>query len=62
MIGIIIHRNLLIKYYLCFELFFFVLSLIMLFCSMSISIICLVLYFLISTTFEVVLGLSILCL
>jgi len=60
MIGMIIHRNLLLKFFLCYEIFFFTISVIMLFCACNMNKIILVLLFLVSTTFEVVLGLSVL--
>ena len=60
MIGMIIDRHFLLKFYLCYETCFFTISVIMLLCSCEINEIILVLYFLWNTTFEVVLGLSVL--
>jgi len=58
-IGMIIHRNLFIKFFLCFESFFFIISVIILIWSCSINGIIIILYLLWNSTFEVILGLTI---
>jgi hypothetical protein len=60
MIGMMIDRKLLLKFFLCYELFFFILSVIMLGCSCEINVMIIVLFLLWNSTFEVVLGLSVL--
>jgi len=58
-IGMIIHRNLFIKFFLCFESFFFIISVIILIWSSSLNVIIIILYLIWNSTFEVVLGLTI---
>ena len=59
-IGMIIYRNLLLKFFLCLETFFFIISVIVLISSIKINGIIIVLYLLWNSTFEVILGLTIL--
>jgi len=60
MIGMMIDRKLLLKFFLCYELFSFILSVIMLGCSCEINVMIIVLFLLWNSTSEVVLGLSVL--
>ena len=55
----IIHRILLVKFILCFESFFFIISVIIMIWSCSINGIIIILYLLWNSTFEVILGLTI---
>nr|YP_010729741.1 Nad4L [Calcarina hispida]WEF49981.1 Nad4L [Calcarina hispida] len=59
-IGMIIYRNLLLKFFLCFESFIFIISVIIIIWSCSIFNYIVVLYLLWNPTFEVILGLTIL--
>jgi len=56
----IIDRYILLKFFLCYELFFFILSVIMLIYSIDINVMILIFYLLLNSTFEIILGLSIL--
>nr|YP_010729724.1 Nad4L [Neorotalia gaimardi]WEF49964.1 Nad4L [Neorotalia gaimardi] len=58
--GMIIYRNLLLKFFLCFESFIFIISVIIITWSCSIFGYIVVLYLLWNPTFEVILGLTIL--
>jgi hypothetical protein len=60
MIGMMIDRKLLLKFFLCYELFFFILSVIMLGSSCEINVMIILLFLLWNSTSEVVLGLSVL--
>ncbi len=60
MIGMIIDRFILLKFFLCYEIFFFTISVIMLIYSVDINVMILVFYLLSNSTFEVILGLSVL--
>ena len=60
MIGMIIDRNIVIKFFLCYETFVFTISIIMIICSCEINELILILFLLWNSTFEVVLGLSVL--
>ena len=57
-IGMIKYRNLLLKFFLCFESFFFIMSVIVMIWSCSSNGIIIVLYLLWNSTFEVILGLT----
>ena len=59
-IGMNIHRNLLLKFFLCFESFLFIISVIISIWSHSINGIIILLYLLWNPTFEIILGLTIL--
>ena len=58
MIGMIIYRNLLLKFFLCFESFFFIISVIIIIWSCSSNGVIIILYLLWNSTFEVILGLT----
>lgn len=60
MIGMIIDRFILLKFFLCYEILFFTISVIMLMYSVDINVMILVFYLLSNSTFEVILGLSVL--
>ena len=60
MIAMIIDLNLWLKFFLCYETFFFTISVIMILCTCEINEMIIVLFLLWNTTFEVVLGLSVL--
>ena len=62
LIGMIIDRYILLKFFLCYEIFFFTISVIMLIYSVDINVMILVFYLLSNSTFEVILGLSVLLL
>ena len=62
LIGMIVDRYILLKFFLCYELFFFTLSVIMLIYSIDINVLIIVFYLLGNSTFELILGLSILIL
>ena len=57
-IGMILNRNLLLKFFLCFESFFFIMSTIIIIWSCSSNGIIIILYLLWNSTFEVILGLT----
>ena len=57
-IGMILNRNLLLKFFLCFESFFFIMSIIIIIWSCSSNGIIIILYLLWNSTFEVILGLT----
>jgi hypothetical protein len=60
LIGLIIDRYILLKFFLCYETFFFTISVIMLIYSVDINVMILVFYLLSNSSIEVILGLSIL--
>ena len=60
LIGLIIDRYILLKFFLCYETFFFTISVIMLIYSVDINVMILVFYLLSNSKFEVILGLIIL--
>ena len=60
MIAVIIDLNLWLKFFLCYETFFFTMSVIMILCTCEINEMIIVLFLLWNTTFEVILGLSVL--
>lgn len=62
LIGLIVDRYILLKFFLCYETFFFTISVIMLIYSVDINVMILVFYLLSLSAFEVILGLSILLL
>ena len=57
-IGMILNRNLLLKFFLCFESFFSIMSIIIIIRSCSSNGIIIILYLLWNSTFEVILGLT----
>lgn len=59
-IGMIIYRNLLLKFFLCFESSLFIISITLMILSCSINGIIIILYPLWNPTFEIILGLTIL--
>lgn len=59
LIGLIIDRQQLLKFFICYELFFFTLSVILLIYSIEMNGMILVFYLLSNSTFEVIIGLSI---
>jgi hypothetical protein len=54
----IIYRNLILKFFVCFETFIFILTVIILIWSCDINALIIVLYVLWNSTFEVILGLT----
>ena len=59
-IGMILNRNLLLKFFLCFESFFFIMSVIIMIWSCKCNGIIIILYLLWNSTFEIILGLTML--
>ena len=59
LIGLIIDRQMLLKFFLCYETFFFTIAAIMLIYTVDINAIIIVFYLLSNSTFELILGLSI---
>ncbi len=59
LIGLIVERYILLKFFLFYETFFFSISVIMLIYSVDINVMIVVFYLLLNSTFEVILGLSI---
>jgi hypothetical protein len=60
LIGLIIDRYILLKFFICYETLLFTISVIMLILSVDINVMIVVFYLLLNSTFEVILGLSIL--
>ena len=62
LIGIIIDRHMLLKFFLCYETLFFTVAVVLLAYSGDVNAVVLVFYLLFCSTFEVIIGLSILLL
>jgi NADH:ubiquinone oxidoreductase subunit K len=60
LIGIIIDRHMLLKFFLCYETLFFTVAVVLLAYSGDVNAVVLVFYLLFCSTFEVIIGLSIL--
>jgi len=60
LIGIVIDRHMLLKFFLCYETLFFTVAVVLLAYSGDVNAVVLVFYLLFCSTFEVIIGLSIL--